>query len=288
MAEKIENIRLEDYEDSTDNATAGISDRILALSDDLSEEIILENIADHIDGKIPYAERENYVTLYKNKLSKVREEDDSSDLKLAIINSVYRVIDVVLGGLEKVYGVTIGKDPEDALNIYDYLDDIETLYEFFFVRNYQNIFDIVYKTLNRRKAYFVDIYKEVYNDTEDSDLFVGFSKKKFKHFSDAIITNYTTDIIFDIKSMYESSGLQLFRDIVNLDRYESFNDRMYEMLINYGERFVCESDKQAAVNYFNMILGDKELLIKLKNDITMKYLETVEVDENYGNEAELV
>ena len=200
MAEKIENIRLEDYEDSTDNATAGISDRILALSDDLSEEIILENIADHIDGKIPYAERENYVTLYKNKLNKVREEDDASDLKQAIINSVYRVIDVVLGGLEKVYGVTIGKDPEDALNIYDYLDDIETLYEFFFVRNYQNIFDIVYKTLNRRKAYFVDIYKEVYNDTEESDLFVGFSKKKFKHFSDAIITNYTTDIIFDIKT----------------------------------------------------------------------------------------
>ena len=72
MAEKIENIRLEDYEDSTDNATAGISDRILALSDDLSEEIILENIADHIDGKIPYAERENYVTLYNNKMSKVR------------------------------------------------------------------------------------------------------------------------------------------------------------------------------------------------------------------------
>ena len=225
MAEKIENIRLEDYEDSTDNATAGISDRILALSDDLSEEIILENIADHIDGKIPYAERENYVTLYKNKLNKVREEDDASDLKQAIINSVYRVIDVVLGGLEKVYGVTIGKDPEDALNIYDYLDDIETLYEFFFVRNYQNIFDIVYKTLNRRKAYFVDIYKEVYNDTEESDLFVGFSKKKFKHFSDAIITNYTTDIIFDIKTMYENSGLQLFRDIVNLDRYESFNDK---------------------------------------------------------------
>ena len=33
MVEKIENIKLEDYEDSTDIAANGISDRILALSD---------------------------------------------------------------------------------------------------------------------------------------------------------------------------------------------------------------------------------------------------------------
>ena len=208
-------------------------------------------------------------------------EQDQEELK---IKQQIQVLDKVT----KTMYSRINEFNNEQQELIKQLDDIETLYEFFFVRNYQNIFDIVYKTLNRRKAYFVDIYKEVYNDTEESDLFVGFSKKKFKHFSDAIITNYTTDIIFDIKTMYENSGLQLFRDIVNLDRYESFNDRMYEMLINYGERFVCESDKQAAVNYFNMILGDKELLIKLKNDITMKYLETVEVDENYGNEAELV
>lgn len=285
MANEIEKIRLEDYEDSAEEAAA-ISDRILALSDDLSEEIILENIADHIAGNIPYAERVNYITLYKTKLETVMGDDDNSDLKYAIVNSVYRVIDVVLDGLSRVYGVTIGKDPEDAVNIYEYLNDVEALYEFFFIRNYQNIFDLVYKTLNKRKSYFIDTYREVYNDNDESDLFVGFSKKKFKHFGDAIITNYIRDIVFDIKTIYENSGLQLFRDIVELDRYESFNDRMNEMLINYGERFVCESDKEAAVKYFDKILEDKEMLVKLITDISWKYQETVEVNENYGNESE--
>lgn len=271
---------LEEDEDG-EQESFDISNRILQLNDELSVEIIEENIRDHIaDRKFKNA-RMNYVSLYKERLEEVKSDPDNIDLKSQIYDITESVIELVKSGLQEVYGVSIGLDTEDSLDIYEYLDNIEALYEFFFIRNYQNIVDLLYSNLLKKKQYFIDRYKEIYNESEESDIFISYSKKKFKNFGDAIIANYITDILFDIKSMY-SSALDLFTEIVNLDLYELYNNRVSNLLLDYGEGLIFENDADCAERYFD-IMNDHEMLISIRNDVLLKYLELVEADPTYGN-----
>lgn len=273
------NLAYEIDEDET-AASSDIASRILSLSDNLSEEIVLTNINDHISGNSPWPGRINYISSYREKVEDARTDPDNLDLSEFIREITERVIATVLNGLKKNYSVSIGRDLEESNDIYKYLEDIETLYEFFFVRNYENVKDILYKTLITKRQYFIDRYRELYND-QDEDLFIMTQKKKFKNFDDVLICNFISDIIFDIMEMYES-GYELFKAIVNLDLYEVFNNRMLDLLINYGEGIVFLSDAKASEKYF-AILQDKDTFIEIRNEILLKYLENVEVDENYGN-----
>lgn len=273
------NLAYEIDEDET-AASSDIASRILSLSDSLSEEIVLTNINDHISGNSPWPGRINYISSYREKVEAARTDPDNLDLSEFIREITERVIATVLDGLKKNYSVSIGRDLEESNDIYKYLEDIETLYEFFFVRNYENVKDILYKTLITKRQYFIDRYRELYND-QDEDLFITTQKKKFKNFDDVLICNFISDIIFDIMEMYES-GYELFKAIVNLDLYEVFNNRMLDLLINYGEGIVFLSDAKASEKYF-AILQDKDTFIEIRNEILLKYLENVEVDENYGN-----
>lgn len=273
------NLAYEIDEDET-AASSDIASRILSLSDNLSEEIVLTNINDHISGNSPWPGRINYISSYREKVEDARTDPDNLDLSEFIREITERVIATVLDGLKKNYSVSIGRDLEESNDIYKYLEDIETLYEFFFVRNYENVKDILYKTLITKRQYFIDRYRELYND-QDEDLFIMTQKKKFKNFDDVLICNFISDIIFDIMEMYES-GYELFKAIVNLDLYEVFNNRMLDLLINYGEGIVFLSDAKASEKYF-AILQDKDTFIEIRNEILLKYLENVEVDANYGN-----
>lgn len=273
------NLAYEIDEDET-AASSDIASRILSLSDNLSEEIVLTNINDHISGNSPWPGRINYISSYREKVEDARTDPDNLDLSEFIREITERVIATVLDGLKKNYSVSIGRDLEESNDIYKYLEDIETLYEFFFVRNYENVKDILYKTLITKRQYFIDRYRELYND-QDEDLFIMTQKKKFKNFDDVLICNFISDIIFDIMEMYES-GYELFKAIVNLDLYEVFNNRMLDLLINYGEGIVFLSDAKASEKYF-AILQDKDTFIEIRNEILLKYLENVEVDSNYGN-----
>lgn len=259
---------------------SNISSRILNLSDQLAEEIILENINMHISGEASWVGRTNYLTLYREKVEEAFMDPDNLDLKEFISEITERVIVVTLSGLKQRYSVTMGQDLEDATDILTYLKDIETLYEFFFVRNYENLKDLIYHTLITKKSQFVAQYQELYEDQEE-DLFIATEKKKFKNFSDALICNFITDIIYDIKEMYHSAS-DLFNAIVNLDLYENYNNQMNDLLIKYGDKIVFLSDTKAADKYFSLI-NNKEIFIMLRNDVLYKYLENVEVEADYGN-----
>ena len=195
------NLAYEIDEDET-AASSDIASRILSLSDSLSEEIVLTNINDHISGNSPWPGRINYISSYREKVEDAWTDPDNLDLSEFIREITERVIATVLDGLKKNYSVSIGRDLEESNDIYKYLEDIETLYEFFFVRNYENVKDILYKTLITKRQYFIDRYRELYND-QDEDLFIMTQKKKFKNFDDVLICNFISDIIFDIMEMYE-------------------------------------------------------------------------------------
>jgi len=270
-----------DDEDEFEEET--ITEKILSLSDKLSEEIIVSNIEDHIANKYSSTERMNYVTLYKNKLDELKEKDEdvnTAELKDGIYAITERVINIVKAGLNEEYAVTIGEDVEDTNNLYAYLENIEAMYEFFLIRNYQNIVDLLYTKLIADKQKFIDSYKEIYNETQDNDIFVTFSKKKFRNLNDAIISNYITDILYDIKSTY-TSGYQLFKDIVNLDLYEMYNFKINNLLDDLGTGLVFLNDEIAAEQYLG-ILDNKEMFIEIRNEVLLKFLENVEVDTTYG------
>ena len=274
------NLILSDELDRGEVEDFDIASRILSLSDQLSEEIVLANITDHIDGKTPFVDRINYLTLYKEKLDNLRTDPDNVDLQEYMTEITVRVLEKVGLGLKKRYAVGLGRDLSETTDIFTYLEDIETLYEFFFIRNYENVKDLLYKTLILKKEYFVDRYKEIYAEKEE-DVFISADKKKFKNSDDAIIVNYISDIIYDIKAMYES-GFELFKTIVNYDLYELYNNRMENLLIDYGNGIVFTSDTRAADKYLSL-LNNKDHFISLRNEVLLNYLETVEVDSSYGN-----
>lgn len=273
---------LDDETDFEYDEDINVADRIMELNDDLSVEIIEKNIEEQINDRTPGSERMNYITLYREKLEKLFESKElDQELKEEIYDITNHMLSIVSEGLEQRYGILISTDLEDSMLLLPYIENVEALYEFFFVRNYTNLVDLFYVKLLKEKQMFIDRYKSVYNDTDDSDLFVSYSKKKFKNYNDSIIANYITDIIYDIKSLY-TSGLDLFNNIVNLDRYEIYNDRMADILVDYGQTISFVTDELAAAKYFD-ILENKDVLVELRNEILLKYLENVEVDTTYGN-----
>ena len=52
-----------------------ISEKILELSDELSEEIVLTNIADQLSGKLEiFTEKTNYVSLFRRKYTEITSD----------------------------------------------------------------------------------------------------------------------------------------------------------------------------------------------------------------------
>jgi len=176
------------------------------------------------------------------------------------------------------YGVNLGTE----LDFYfpdEYLKDMETMYEFFFIRHFENLVSYFNQELQKRKADFVERYKDIIQQDEHrDDVFVIQAKKKFKNFEDVVIIHFINQVIDDIRE-FSPSGYVLFDSIVNIDRYEEFNSRMSELLENYGNKVVFAGDKEACERYRD-VLDDQEVKNELRNEILMKYLETTEIEEN--------
>lgn len=273
MEENKYKFELEEVSDEEDlEETYDISYRILAIDDELSKDIVMQNIEGHINNTTSLDNRYNYITEFKERINKVEFEEEQ--IKDYVVKTIEELSDFVLKGLEEKYKITIGTAPEDDVDIFKYLDKVETLYEFFFVRNKEHITDYLYKTIIKEKDSYVAKYKERYQDEEDSDLFVTQDKKKFKNFSDVIITNYLTDIIYDIAASNHSAYI-LFRKIVDLDLYELFNSKMSDLLMDYGVSFICQNDEEAAAAYLS-ILDDKNVFTDIRNDIFLKLTEGAE------------
>jgi hypothetical protein len=127
-----------------------ISEKIMELSDELSEEIILSNIAEQLEGKMDiFTEKMNYVSLFREKYSEITSDTVFYD-KEYIRGALTRVTVLVGGLLKGRYGVSLGND----LDFYfpdDYLKDMETIYEFFFIRHFENLKDYFFTQLQQNR-----------------------------------------------------------------------------------------------------------------------------------------
>jgi hypothetical protein len=248
--------------------------RILNIEDELSKDIIFDNISDIIDEKTPTNTRINYVTNFKEKY--LRLANGAGDDELAAMkDDVAELASLVNDGLRKKYAVCTGDDLS-IVSTEDTLDHLETLYEFFFVRNYQNLLDYFRSKLEEREDEFIDRYKTISQSSEYvDDLFMQQDKKKFKNYDLAILIHFMPEMVDDIKSNIDS-GTDLFHQIANMDMYEEYNSRLLELLDNYGSGIAIVDDQDAADLYLS-VLNDPSAFSNFKNDLRMVILDDLSI-----------
>jgi hypothetical protein len=264
--------------DSFNTEYFDISEKILKLSDELAEDIILTNIGDQLESKLDlFTDKINYLTLFRNKYSYITPENTFYD-KNYIRTALLKVTELVSKLLNDRYGVKLGTD----LDFYfpdEYLKDMETMYEFFFIRHFQNLVAYFSHQLEKRHSEFVERYEGlIQEESHAKDVFVLQAKKKFKYMDDITIIHFINEIIDDIKD-HSPSAYVLFDTIVNTDTEEEYNARMAIMLENYGSQLVFSGDKESH-NLYMEVLNDQEVRNELRNEILMKYLEDVEIEED--------
>ena len=243
-----------------------ITDRIFELRDDLSLDIISKNIIDNFNNPVTY-ETINYVTKFKENYYRIKEEN-KYDGDLEILNNMfYELAQLILTNLSVKYNVTLGEnfDDENVTNFDEYLDKIETLYQFFVVRHYTNIKDYFKVKLLQHKIDFVEKYKNILDDKTYNDIFLNINKKKFHDPSEAIIIYFIDDIVSDIAAEVQSA-YDFFKDIANLDLFEDFNNRMNDLLLNFGNDIVILNDTEAVKQYLKM-LDQTDIKLTLENDL---------------------
>ena len=253
------------------------SEKILALSDKLAEEIILESITEQFEAELDTLNTKiNYVSLFKEKYAEITPDDEAYDEEY-LKSSLANMATVIGENIQNRYGVEIGTDL-DFTTPAAYLEDMETLYEFLFIRHTENLIDYFRSELMRNKQYYIDIYSSLMEEEKHAkDLFVVQSKKKFKNKDDVLIMHFMNEIIRDIKDSV-NSAYDLFTKICNLDIFEEFNNRMSQLLVNYGNKIVLNNDLESAKLYLKP-LDNLLVFSEIRNAVLISYLEGCELDD---------
>ena len=275
--DELKNFVVQDDQDNSDYIY-DISERIFELRDEMSFDIISKNILDSFDEPKNY-ETLNYVSKFKEKYLELKDKDLFVGDEEIINNALSELSSLVIENLKSKLFVGIGNELDDGLyvNINEYLDQVETLYNFFIVRRYTNIKDYFKSKILQNKLAFIEKYKMALDDKTYDDLFLAQDKRKFRDISDAIIIHFINDIIGDIKSTI-TSAYEFFKDIVNLDFYEEFNNRFNEMLVNYGTDLLIIDDAGAAEAYLS-ILDTPEIYVSLRNDLLSLFLQDAQLSD---------
>lgn len=257
-----------------------VSDKILKLSDFLSEEIVRRNIEEQINSEELdiFLEKVNYIEFFKEKYKAIEESDDFFD-KEYLQESAKIICKGALKGLEEKYGVILGSPVEMYENINDFIEDVEVLYEFFFIRNFQNIVDYFLFTIKKEKEIIIDRYhSESQKEEYLNDLFVNQSRKKFEDPDDVLIIHFLNNIIEDIIDETESAFL-FFDTVTRLDLFEEYNHKFSELLINYGNKINFKDDRETIKQYLWPLRDQQEVRNELRNAILLKYLEDCKIED---------
>lgn len=255
-----------------------ISEKILNLSDRLSEEIILKNIEQQLDNGISlFMDKINYLTLYKKKYSEIDPESPVYDRQY-LAQSLENVTTLVKEKIHDRYLLTIGRELDFTM-LTDYLEDMEAIYEFFYIRHFENLIAYIGLELKKNKTQIIERYKTlIQNGTFEKDVFFDIKNKKYQNMENTLVVHFIDEIIEDIVGM-NNSAYVLFEEIVNTDPYEAVNYAIGDMLINYGEALVFESDSQCYDLYMEP-LKDIGIRNEIRNLVLMNYLEEMEVPED--------
>ena len=215
-----------------------------------------------------FNEKINYISLFRMKYGEISKDDSFYDEEY-MKESLARVAEVVSIGMKNRYDLEFGIDL-DYCTPAEYLYDMETVYEFLFIRQHENIVDYLKNQLYKNKQNFINVYSRLMEEEAHSkDLFVIQSKKKFKNKDDVLIMHFLNEIIKDIKDSV-TSAYDLWQAMANLDIYEEYNTRMNELVLN--------NDANSAKLYLKP-LENSSVFAEIRNAILISYLENCELDD---------
>lgn len=243
-----------DYDEITDGYESDeydyetTAERILALSDALSEEIIFDNIEEQLSGKLDdQMERVNYVALFREKYEAAKKDDYLYD-KEYVESVIDELGEMINDGMEDKYLIGLGSS-----SIYDdsteYIEDLEALYEFVYIRHFQNLVDYFKWKIAKNKEEYVLRYEDrLKNDIHEKDIFATQNRKRFADHGDLVILTYMNEIIDDICDE-STSCYVLLSEISAIDKFEETNNRIIDMIADYGNRLHIKDDAEAAKRY---------------------------------------
>ena len=266
------------YFKSNNEERFDISEKILNLSDKLSEEIVLDLIEEELDEQTNLFRngRINYVSLFKEKYTNIDPEDPDYDRQY-VHQALDKVTTLVKTKIHERYKLTFGEDL-DFSDPDEYLDNMEAIYEFFFIRHIKNIIDYLNLELRRTKSQLIERYSKLIQDeTHKSDVFFGIKSKKFKNIEDVIVFHFIGEMIDDILNS-NNSAYVLFERIVSTDPYEETNYKISEMLINYGNQLMFDNDTECYTQYIS-VLEEPNIKNEVRNAVLMEYLKNVNKED---------
>lgn len=261
-----------------------IEDRILKLSDELAEEIIIYNILDQIDNNNFLYDKTNYINLFIDKYKKLKygvfsEPIDDQQKKEIINNIASNLIEVVLTKLEDKYGVSLSYDIDNETILLEALEDLAAVYEFFVIRNKENIVDIFIDDLDSELVLNPFITR-IENVESTKDVFIKEDLKKNVDKRLIAVTYFAPEIIDVLATQNSDSLYALMHRIINLDYYEEINMKINELLTTkFGSVFVItDHDTEAAKKYFG-ITYDDITKANIATDIINKYRQKLELEK---------
>ena len=245
---------------NSDSIDDGVVDRIQKISDALAEDIVISNTLEQIDNQedtLGY--KQNYIELFINKYANMWMSMDLLDMddKYVIRDITERLITTVLAKIEEKYGVTLDHDNiENSHYLDEMLKDLSAIYDFFVLRNVQNIVDLFLNELEDETV--LQPFVQLLSDEEyQKDLFIQSDLKKGLDPKIAAVTHFTHDIIDTLATNDADSLYALINRIIKLDLYEETNLRMYELMADFGHRFqIVPHDSEAGQMYFNILYND--------------------------------
>ena len=248
-----------DFDDGADEDD-GVVDRISKIADTLAEDIVISNTLEQMENQDDVLGfKQNYIELFISKYSNLWLSVDllNADDKYIIRDITERLIVTVNAKLEEKYGIAIDTDNiENSHYLDETLKDLGAIYDFFVLRNVQNIVDLFLSELEDETVIqpFVDLLS-----TEDysKDLFIQSDLKKGLDPRIAAVTHFTHDIIDSLVADNSDSLYALINRIIKLDLYEETNLHMYELMSDYGGRFqITAHDSEAGALYFAILTND--------------------------------
>lgn len=266
------------YEVDKDYEFESVSEKIMAINDRLSAEIITENLVLQFENpNVEYNRGINYISVFKEAYEQISPDDDYYDKELIeeVIHGVYQLtIDKLNEKFRIVFSKDLGEYPLDEL-----INDVEIVHEILFIRQFKNIVDYIDAKLFENREYFVDLYKPEMEEDEEvmRNVFVANASKKFKNFDDVVILHHIDDIIRDILENQDEKSMYMFLEqVIATDPEEYYNFNFYKILEKYGEIISFENDMEC----FELYLDIKHLdFVKseIRNQIMLRHLERSEL-----------
>lgn len=233
-----------------------ISPELIFLLDELDVDLIemmLESQLEHnIFGELN-PNPTNYLEILEENFEKIKEDDFYEEYKEEITKKIMSIYKYVEEKMRIRYSAMISLD-EEYMSFDEYRNNIMLLYEFFYIRHYENLKTFFVSEILKNRKELHNLFKK---SVDIKDIMVPVSKKIWKEQEFVTIFYNLIEIIKHLKDI-ERDMSKVTQQIIDLDEYEVTNYKLNKLLQREGLGLIFENEE----------LAYKRFMTPLENDLT--------------------